>query len=115
MLRSASFADFNRATYLRSLADRWIDRVLRNVPRALKLSFPPFSSARRPNCFFILSAVCQVRIITSPARAHSLAVGRHDRKCAKVVKNILRRNRFLADAALGKKRDLQECGDPDGA
>ena len=33
-----------------------------------RLSFSPFSSDNLPRCFFILSAVCHVRIITSPTR-----------------------------------------------
>ena len=68
--RSASLPTSIEPTSRRdAVRDRGIDRVFRDVAADAEVVVcPPSSPGSGPRCRFILSAVCQVRQITSPIR-----------------------------------------------
>src|SRR5262249_52682278 len=96
-------SNFYRAYVIRNpLSDCGIDRIFRNVSTGSEIVVVAFFLGAPPELLLHF-----VGGLPSPNNhlsyaAHGLAVGRHDGKCAQVVENVLRRNRFLADAALGE-------------
>ena len=76
-------------------------------------SLPRRMSARgrrsQPRCAFILCAVCQVRMTTSPTRPIAWLSRRHHREHAQVVQHVLGGDRLAPDPALGERQVLGDA------
>ena len=70
---------------------------------------PLASSGSGPRWRFILWAVCQVRMITSPTRPIAWLSDDIIEKRAEVVQDVLGGDRLAADAALGERDVLRDA------
>src|SRR5512132_4337666 len=71
-----------------------------------RLSLPGFSPGRAPRCCFILSAVCQVRMITSPTRPIAWLSDEIMLKAAGTADHLLDQRVGLDGVALAEKADV---------
>ena len=97
-------ADFHRPDLVRhAMGDGRVDRVLGDVAADAQVVVLAASSpASRPRCSFILCAVCQVRVITSPTRPMAWLSLEMMQMAPEVVQDILGGDGLAADAALGE-------------
>ena len=106
------FARLDRAHLVRdAVGDGGIDGVLGDVALGAEVVVRRSRlRARAPRCAFILCAVCQVRMMTSPTRPMACESRRHHAECAEIVQDVFGGDGLAADADFGESHVLGDAG-----
>ncbi len=95
--------------------DGRIDGVFGDIALDAQVVVVAVFAGQRPRWLFILSAVCQVRVMTSPMRPIACESELIMLMAPEVVENVLGGDGFAANAALGKGHVLRQVrGRDDG-